>query len=66
MGNDPSPKMKQIRPEFLFYLINDLGFTRLESEDAWKQALKDFPDSELLTQEVVTRDILRGEYYKTS
>ena len=59
---------KEIRAPFLFYLINDLGFTREQCEKAWAKALKHFPSydpeesGQLLTLEVATRDILRGDF----
>jgi len=60
--------MKTIRAPYLFYLINDLDYTREECENAWEKAQKHFPScipevsSQLLTLEVATRDILRGEF----
>jgi len=52
----------------LFYLINDLGFNREDCDKAWVKAQKHFPSynpksiGDLLTLEVATRDILRGEF----
>ncbi len=60
--------MNNIRAPYLFYLINDLGFTRDDCEKAWEKAKKYFPSynpkssGQLLTLEVATRDILRGEF----
>ncbi len=45
----------------MIFLIYNLGFTHQECEKAWERALEDFPNAGLLTQEVVTRDILRGD-----
>ena len=58
----------EIRPKYLFYLINDLGFTREECEDAWIKVQKHFPSYNVksITQrdtlEIIARDILRGEF----
>lgn len=60
--------MKEIRQDFLEYLTNDLHFSEEESVQAWEKAQKHFPSydaehsSDLLTLEVVTRDILRGDF----
>lgn len=58
--------MREIRAPFLFYLINDLGFTRAECEKVWKAVNKHFPnESSQLTLEVLTRDVLQGENNET-
>lgn len=60
--------MKEMREDFLAYLMNDLNFKKEECVSAWEKAQKHFPSytpeisSHLLTLEVVTRDILRGDF----
>ncbi len=60
--------MNEIGKEFLSYLIDELKFSKEDCIKAWEKAQKHFPSynpeitSHLLTLEVVTRDILRGDF----
>jgi len=58
----------EIREVFLEHLTLGLGYTRAESKIAWNKAQAHFPSynpmshSNLLTLEVATKDILKGEF----
>lgn len=60
--------MTNIRAPYLFHLVGTLGYTKEECDKAWEKAQKHFPrhdpksKGQLMTLEVVTRDILRGDF----
>lgn len=61
-------KLVPIREPYSHYLTNNLGYTKEECEKAWEKAQRHFPrhdpksKGQLMTLEIVTRDILRGDF----
>lgn len=52
----------KIDKEYFKYLHNDLGFIKSEIQRAWQKANEIYPNEKKLVLEVLTRDILRGDY----
>ena len=56
-------RTEKVRPKFREYLYS-LNFNDKQIIEAWHKASEDFPNESLSVKEVVTRDILRGDYDK--